>query len=76
MTPFFAFLQGIGWQELLVVLALVLVFFGPRRLPEIAESFGKSIKKFKSATRNATDDVKRELDDAARDIKDDPPRDS
>jgi len=76
MTPFIAFIGGIGWQELIVILALVLVVFGPRRLPEIAESFGKSIRKFKSATRNATDDVKRELDDISQDMNDNESRDT
>ena len=48
-----------GW-ELLLILALVLLLFGPKRLPEIAEAMGKSIRKFKSATQSATDEVKRE----------------
>ncbi len=72
MIPVLGFVGPIGWQELLIVLVLVLIVFGPRKLPEIAEAFGKSINKFKSATRDATDDVKRELDDARRNVQDDP----
>jgi TatA/E family protein of Tat protein translocase len=64
MKPFYAFIHNIGWPELLVILGLVLIFFGPRRLPEIAESFGKSIKKFRSATSSAADEVKKELNSA------------
>ncbi len=75
MIPVLGFVGPIGWQELLIVLVLVLIVFGPRKLPEIAEAFGKSINKFKSATRDATDDVKRELDDARRTVQDDPPAD-
>ena len=71
ITPILGFIGPIGWQELLIILALVLIVFGPRKLPEIAEAFGKSINKFKSATRDATDDVKRELDDARRAVEDD-----
>ncbi|MBI2342910.1 MAG: twin-arginine translocase TatA/TatE family subunit [Deltaproteobacteria bacterium] len=37
----------IGWTEILVLLAVVLIFFGAKRLPEIARSFGKSIQEFK-----------------------------
>ena len=73
MIPVLGFVGPIGWQELLIVLVLVLIVFGPRKLPEIAEAFGKSINKFKSATRDATDDVKRELDDARRTVQDEPP---
>ena len=36
---------------------------------EIADAMGKSIRKFKSATRGATDEVKRELDDVAREVR-------
>ena len=77
MNPNLAIIPGMaGWSELLLILALALILFGPKRLPEIAEAMGKSIRKFKSATRNATDEVKRELDDVSRELKDDPPRDA
>lgn len=71
MVPILGFIGNIGWQELLLCLALVLIIFGPRKLPEIAEAFGKSINKFKSATRDATDEVKKELDEARRKMDDD-----
>lgn len=72
MNTALAIIPGVtgGW-ELLLILALVLLLFGPKRLPEIADAMGKSIRKFKSATRGATDEVKRELDDAARDVRSD-----
>ncbi len=72
MLFFPAFLTGLGWPEILLILALVLVLFGPKRLPEIAEAMGKSIRKFKTATSDATRDVKRELDDAGRELRKDP----
>ena len=53
----FAFLGPIGWNELVIILVIVLIIFGPRRLPEFAESFGKSIKKFKQATREVRDEL-------------------
>ena len=76
MTTPLAIIPGVtgGW-ELLLILALVLLLFGPKRLPEIAEAMGKSIRKFKSATSKATDEVKRELDDVAKEVKLDPPAD-
>ena len=36
MIPFLGFFGGIGWPELLVIGVVVLLVFGPRRLPEIA----------------------------------------
>ncbi len=77
MTTSLAIIPGVtgGW-ELLLILALVLLLFGPKRLPEIADAMGKSIRKFKSATSSATDEVKRELDDVSREMKDDPAQDT
>jgi len=77
MNSFVAIIPGMaGWSELLLILALALILFGPKRLPEIAEAMGKSIRKFKSATRSATDEVKRELDEVERDLKSDDPREA
>lgn len=41
--------MGISWQELIVVLLIVLVLFGPKRLPEIGSSLGRGIKGFKDS---------------------------
>jgi sec-independent protein translocase protein TatA len=38
---------GLGYQELLVVLVIVLVLFGANRLPELARSLGSSMREFK-----------------------------
>jgi len=64
MNPVLAIMGSIGWPEMLLILVLVLIFFGPRRLPEIAEAMGKSIRKFKSATQDASREVRREIEDA------------
>jgi sec-independent protein translocase protein TatA len=53
----FAFLGPIGWNELVIILVIVLIIFGPRRLPDFAESFGKSIRKFRQATREVRDEL-------------------
>jgi sec-independent protein translocase protein TatA len=73
MNSFVAIIPGMaGWSELVLILALALILFGPKRLPEIAEAMGKSIKKFKSATNSATEEVKREIDEVGRELRDDP----
>lgn len=67
MRLFPAFIGNIGWQELLVILVLVLIVFGPRRLPDLAEALGKSIRRFKSATRDAQAEIKKEIDGVTKD---------
>ena len=53
----FAFIGPVGWNELVVILIIVLVIFGPRRLPELAEAMGKSIRKFKEASRDVEEEI-------------------
>lgn len=73
MLNFPAIIPGMtGWPEIVLVLVLVLILFGPKRLPEIADAMGKSIRKFKTATQDATNEVQRELDDAKRSMDDKP----
>ena len=43
--------MNIGWGELLVILALVLLLVGARRLPEIGRSLGEAIREFQRALR-------------------------
>jgi sec-independent protein translocase protein TatA len=43
---------GIGWQELLIVLLIVLVVFGAGRLPQIGEGLGKAIRNLKRSLKS------------------------
>jgi sec-independent protein translocase protein TatA len=36
-----------GWMELLIVLLIVLLIFGPSKLPQLAKSIGKAIREFR-----------------------------
>ena len=48
-------LEGLGSAELLLILVVALIFFGPRKLPQLARSMGKGLSEF----RKASDDFKR-----------------
>ncbi|MGE0787024.1 MAG: twin-arginine translocase TatA/TatE family subunit [Sandaracinaceae bacterium] len=46
---------AIGWQELLIVLLIVLVIFGAGRLPQIGEGIGKAIRNLKRSLKSDDD---------------------
>lgn len=53
-----AFLQNIGFPELLVIFLIILLLFGAARLPEIARSLGRSIHEFKRGVKEVEKGVK------------------
>ncbi|UCC48703.1 MAG: twin-arginine translocase TatA/TatE family subunit [Gemmatimonadota bacterium] len=59
---------NIGWTEFLVILAIALIFFGPRRLPGIAQAIGKSLREF----QKALNEVKSEIAEASREMEERP----
>ena len=48
--------------ELIVILVIILVFFGAKRIPELAKGLGKGIREFKNASR----DIKSELEEGLK----------
>jgi sec-independent protein translocase protein TatA len=63
MYPF-ALIGPLGWSELLIIFFIILIIFGPRKLPEVAEAMGKSIQKFKRASKDARKEIENGLDGA------------
>ena len=52
----------LGFGEILMIMVVILLLFGAKRIPEVAASFGKGIKEFKKNMN----DVQREIQDAPR----------
>ena len=59
--------RQIGPLEIALILAVLLLLFGAKRLPEIGKSMGKSIREFRGATKGLADDAKSGLEDDAED---------
>ena len=62
MNVMFAAMLG-GW-EIVLILAVVLILFGAKKLPELAKGLGSGIKEFKKATREVTDEIQNSMDDS------------
>lgn len=61
---------NIGFPELLIIMAIALLIFGPKKLPEVGKSIGRAIREF----RKASDEIKEKIDqeiqaDEFREIK-------
>src|SRR5512137_1269556 len=56
MNAMFA-LFNLGGGEIILILALVLILFGAKKLPELAKGLGTGIKEFKKATRDVTEEM-------------------
>lgn len=63
---------GLGLQELLVILVIALVIFGPSKLPQIGSGLGKAIRDFKKGV--SSDEGEEEVSDAKKDSPKDLPR--
>jgi sec-independent protein translocase protein TatA len=53
-----AFIGGLGWQETLVILLIVLLLFGAKRLPELARSLGHGIREFRKSVKEISEEPK------------------
>jgi sec-independent protein translocase protein TatA len=70
-------MAGLGWQELVIVLIIIMIIFGAGKLPEIAKSLGQGVKEFReeasapvvpatTTTATATETTLRSDADSAR----------
>ena len=60
-------LGGIGAQELILILLVILLLFGAKKIPVIAQGLGKGMREF----RKATDDIKKEINEDTSELKKD-----
>jgi sec-independent protein translocase protein TatA len=56
-TPFFLFLGDLGGGELMLIMVVILIFFGANKIPELARGLGKGIREFKDASREIRSEI-------------------
>ncbi len=62
---------SIGMPELVIILVIALIIFGPRKLPELGKSLGKSINEFKKASTELQNTLEREIETEERKERED-----
>lgn len=53
-------LLAIGWPQIVLIVAIVLILFGGKKLPELMRGLGKGMKEFKDATKEIENDNEKE----------------
>ncbi len=54
---------GIGWGEILIILVVALLVFGPGRIVEIGRTLGKTVSAFRKAANEFSTQISKELDE-------------
>ena len=56
-TPLFLFLGDLGGGEIMLILVVILIFFGANKIPELARGLGKGIREFKDASNEIRSEI-------------------
>lgn len=60
---------SLGTPEIIVILIVALLVFGPKKLPELGKSLGKGMREFRKATRELTSTLEDDFDDEPEPVK-------
>jgi sec-independent protein translocase protein TatA len=67
-TTIFAFLGNLGGPEIFLIVLFVLIFFGAKKIPELARGLGKGIREFKDATREVQTEIEESVKDEPKKV--------
>ena len=54
---------GMGWQEIMLLILVILLFFGAKRIPELARGLGRGIREFKDASKEIKSEITKGMED-------------
>lgn len=61
-----AFIPGLGPMELVIILVIILIIFGPKRLPQLGKSLGKTMKAIREGSDGTGEDDEDEVEEAPK----------
>ena len=56
-------LEDLSFGKIVLIVVVILIFFGPKKIPDLAQSLGKGIREFKKAMRDVTDEVQKPINE-------------
>lgn len=54
---------NIGWGEVLVIMIIILLLFGAKRIPEVMRSLGQGVREFKKSMNDVTTEIEKRSED-------------
>jgi TatA/E family protein of Tat protein translocase len=63
---------SVGTPEILLILVIALLLFGPQKLPELGKSLGRAIREFKKASSELQETIEREVEEVNRTAREEP----
>ncbi|MBF9254586.1 twin-arginine translocase TatA/TatE family subunit [Pontibacter sp. 172403-2] len=69
ITNILAFIGDLGGSEILLILVVILLLFGAKRIPELARGLGKGINEFKNAAKEVTSEISNATTDDNKTVK-------
>ena len=69
MSIYFLFLESLGTPELMLIMLVALIVFGPRKLPSLGRTIGKYTSEFKRASRDFRETWEREVQESESGVK-------
>jgi len=60
---------GLGFPELLLIFAIALIVFGPKKLPDLGKSIGRAMAEFKKAQQELQDSIQSEMKDVEKSVE-------
>jgi len=68
-------LAFVGWKEIVIILAILLLLFGGKKLPELARGLGRGLRNFKDELQGIKKDIEEPEEDEPSDEKEEPEED-
>jgi sec-independent protein translocase protein TatA len=53
--------MNLGTPEILLILFVILIFFGAKKIPELAKGLGKGLREFRKAARDIQDEIEKDI---------------